>query len=172
MKNQMKFLMNRYEFEEIVFHILCYWMNKREIPRYELEIDWETFWINNCIEKFEELNTDEWWQRPDWYHYLYQTLKQKNADYSPFDDAFANFRMCETLWVSVEDGIKVRLCDKVSRVRNLQTKEPSVVWESLADTYLDIAWYLLLLYIWKYWDDFYAQTFSYDDEWWVQKNIW
>ena len=170
MKNQMKFLMNRDEFETTIFEILCGW-NNRNIHNYELEIDWEIFSINWCIDKFEELTAD--WKDPvDWFYLLYATLRKKNADYSPFDDAFANFRMCETLWVSVEDWIKVRLCDKVSRVRNLQTKEPSVVWESLADTYLDIAWYLLLLYIWKYWDEFYAQTFSYDDEWWVQKNIW
>lgn len=162
--------MNRDEFESIIYEILCGWDNKN-IHHYELEIDWEPFSIIDCIKKFEEWTECDKYNVP-WLQVLYDVLCQKNADYSPFDDAFANFRMCETLWVSVEDWIKVRLCDKVSRVRNLQTKEPSVVWESLADTYLDIAWYLLLLYIWKYWDDFYAQTFSYDDEWWVQKNIW
>lgn len=169
MKNQMKTKINSKEFINMVWDVLvnC----PRDTKRYELKIDWENFSINDCVKKFEE---HSWCKKyhADWFAILFDTLREKNADYSPFDDAFANFRMCETLWVSVEDWIKVRLCDKVSRVRNLQTKEPSVVWESLADTYLDIAWYLLLLYIWKYWDDFYAQTFSYDDEWWVQKNIW
>lgn len=147
--------MNKNQFEDIAYHILC--SSPRDTERYELKIDWEKFGINSCIDKFEELTAD--WKNPvDWFYHLYTTLRQKNSDYSPFDDAFANFRMCETLWVSVEDWIKVRLCDKVSRVRNLQTKEPSVVWESLADTYLDIAGYLTLLYIWLNWDAFMAET--------------
>lgn len=151
----MKAKINKNQFEDIAYHILC--NSPRDTEKYELKIDWEKFGINSCIDKFEELTAD--WKNPvDWFYHLYTTLRQKNSDYSPFDDAFANFRMCETLWVSVEDWIKVRLCDKVSRVRNLQTKEPSVVWESLADTYLDIAGYLTLLYIWLNWDAFMAET--------------
>lgn len=152
----MKVKLNKKEFESIAYHILC--SAPRETPRYELEIDWEKFSINGCIEKFEELVPLKERDYKDWFYTLYETLCRKNSDYSPFDDAFANFRMCETVWVSVEDGIKVRLCDKVSRVRNLQKKEPSVVWESLADTYLDIAGYLTLLYIWLYWDAFVSET--------------
>lgn len=152
----MKTKLNKNEFESIAYHILC--STPRETKRYELEIDWEKFSINGCIEKFEELTTSKERNYKDWFYILYETLCRKNSDYSPFDDAFANFRMCETVWVSVEDGIKVRLCDKVSRVRNLQEKEPSVVWESLADSYLDISWYLLLLYIWLYWDAFVSET--------------
>ena len=152
----MKAKLNKREFESITYHILCSAPNTTE--RYELEIDWEKFGINSCIKKFEELSQDKDEPILDWFTILYETLCKKNWDYSPFDDAFANFKMCETLWVSVEDWIKVRLCDKVSRVRNLQTKEPSVVWESLADTYLDIAWYLTLLYIWLNWDAFLSDT--------------
>lgn len=128
--------------------ILC--NSPRSAERYSLTIDWEAFSINDCIEKFEELSKDESWATIDWYNHLYSTLQQKNADYSKKSDAFSNFKLCNTLWVSVEDWIKVRICDKVSRIRNLQTKEPSVVWESLADTYLDLAWYLTILYIYTY----------------------
>lgn len=148
--------LNKVEFEAIAYHILC--SAPRETKRYVLEIDWEYFGINDCIKKFEELSADEDWRTPDWFNHLYKTLCKKNSDYSPYDDAYANFRMCETVWVSIEDWIKVRLCDKVSRVRNLQDKEPSVIWESLADTYLDIAGYLTLLYIWLHWDAFVAET--------------
>lgn len=154
-------VIDKNEFQAIAFDILC--SAPRETKRYELEIDWETYWINECIEKYEELSKDEEWHKPDWFYTLYNTLCQKNADYSPANDAFSNFRMCTSLWVCVDDWIKVRLCDKVSRVRNLRTKEPSVVWESLADTYLDIAGYLLLEYIWLYWDAFHAETVSLND---------
>lgn len=157
----MKQVIDKSEFEAIAFHILC--SAPRTTKRYKTEIDWEYFGINDCIEKYEELSVDESWATPDWFYKLYQTLCQKNSDYSPVNDAYANFRMCESMWVSVEDGIKVRLCDKVSRVRNLQKKEPDVVWESLADTYLDIAGYLLLLYIWVYWDSFCAETVCLND---------
>ena len=151
----MKAKLNKKDFDSMIYHILC--SSPKDKEKYELEIDWEKFGINSCIDKFEELTAD--WVNPvDWFHYLYTTLCRKNSDYSSPTDAFSNFKMCETLWVSVEDWIKVRLCDKVSRVRNLQTKEPSVVWESLADTYLDIAWYLTLLYIWLNWDAFLSDT--------------
>ena len=161
MRNQMKTKINSKEFVNIVWDVLvnC----PRNTKRYELKIDWENFSINDCIKKFEEHS----WCREyhaDWFAILFDTLKEKNADYSPFDDAFANFRMCETLWVSVEDWIKVRICDKVSRLRNLRWwRDPEVKEESLADTYLDLAWYLTLLYIWLNWDAFISETL-YEDK--------
>ena len=161
MRNQMKMKINSKEFVNIVWDVLvnC----PRDTKRYELKIDWENFSINDCVKKFEEYS----WCRKycaDWFAILFDTLREKNADYSPFDDAFANFRMCETLWVSVEDWIKVRICDKVSRLRNLRWwREPEVKEESLADTYLDLAWYLTLLYIWLNWDAFMSETL-YEDK--------
>ena len=161
MRNQMKMKINSKEFVNIVWDVLvnC----PRDTKRYELKIDWEVFSINDCIKKFEE---HSWCRKyhADWFAILFDTLREKNADYSPFDDAFANFRMCETLWVSVEDWIKVRICDKVSRLRNLRWwREPEVKEESLADTYLDLAWYLTLLYIWLNWDAFMSETL-YEDK--------
>lgn len=161
MRNQMKTKINSKEFINIVWDVLvnC----PRDTKRYELKIDWENFSINDCVKKFEEYS----WCRKyyaDWFAILFDTLREKNADYSPFDDAFANFRMCETLWISVEDWIKVRICDKVSRLRNLRWwREPEVKEESLADTYLDLAWYLTLLYIWLNWDAFMSETL-YEDK--------
>ena len=161
MRNQMKTKINSKEFINMVWDVLvnC----PRDTKRYELKIDWENFSINDCIKKFEE---HSWCRKyhADWFAILFDTLKEKNADYSPFDDAFANFRMCETLWISVEDWIKVRLCDKVSRVRNLRSwKNHSVENETIADTYLDLAWYLTLLYIWLNWDAFISETL-YEDK--------
>lgn len=132
------------EFKKAVYNILL--NTPKNDDRFELEIDWETFWIKQCVERFEELTECDKYNTP-WFNVLYETLCAKNDDYSPEEDAFANFKMCESLWVSVEDGIKVRLCDKVSRLRNLQTKEASVKWETIADTWLDIAGYLTILYI-------------------------
>lgn len=142
--------MTKDEFKDIAYHILV--SAPRNTPRYELEIDWEVFWINQCIEEYERLKQEEVWDEyvVNWFEDLYDTLCKKNSDYSAWDDAFSNFYLCRTLGVGVDEWIKVRLCDKVSRIRNLKTKEPSVVWESLADAYLDCSWYLTILYIWYY----------------------
>lgn len=128
--------------------ILC--NSPREAERFSLTIDWETFSINDCVEKFEEISECREYHA-NWFVILFDTLREKNADYSKRNDAFSNFKLCNTLWISVEDWIKVRICDKVSRIRNLRWwREPEVKEESLADTYLDLAWYLTILYIYTY----------------------
>lgn len=75
--------------------------------------------------------------------------RKKNADYSKVSDPFLNFRLSPFVGVSVERGILVRICDKISRVQNLLDQEPQVVEESIEDTLKDIINYsaILLTYI-------------------------
>lgn len=65
--------------------------------------------------------------------------EKKNNDYAGEEDPFKNFRVCEEIGLcSMSVGILVRLCDKVSRFRNLyEGKEPKVE-ESMRDTVIDI----------------------------------
>lgn len=82
------------------------------------------------------------------------TCKRKNADYAGVgggSDAFANFKMIETLShgeISAEDGFLTRMTDKLSRVISLfQTGQAQVVDESIHDTLQDLAVYSILLSI-------------------------
>lgn len=140
--------MKRDDFLWAAQEILC--NSPRDTERFSLVIDWEKFSINDCVKKFEEASRCNEYHC-NWFEILFDTLREKSTDYSPANDAFANFKLCSTFWISVEDWIKVRLCDKVSRVRNLRRwVQPAVENEPLADTYLDIAWYLTILYIYTY----------------------
>lgn len=83
-----------------------------------------------------------------------ETSRKKNADYASGDDPFQNFRLIETLTqgrTSVEDGILVRMSDKLQRVANLLTREAEVEDESLLDALSDLSNYALILRI-------YAET--------------
>jgi hypothetical protein len=74
----------------------------------------------------------------------------KTKDYATIDDPYRNFRMSESVGVSVEKGILVRMCDKLSRIGNLiESNDNSVKDESIEDTLIDIMNYsnILLCYI-------------------------
>jgi hypothetical protein len=74
----------------------------------------------------------------------------KTKDYATIDDPYRNFRMSESVGVSVEKGILVRMCDKLSRIGNLiENDHNSVKDESIEDTLIDIMNYsnILLCYI-------------------------
>ena len=78
--------------------------------------------------------------------------KRKNTDYAGANtnDAFANFRVIETLSqgrISVEQGIVTRMTDKLQRVVNLLTQDAAVKDESIADTLSDLANYAMILRI-------------------------
>lgn len=79
-----------------------------------------------------------------------ELVLKKTKDYATIDDPYRNFRMSESVGVSVEKGILVRMCDKLSRIGNLiESNDPSVKGESIEDTLIDIMNYsnILLCYI-------------------------
>jgi hypothetical protein len=76
--------------------------------------------------------------------------RAKNSDYADtVNDPYKNFRFCEQLGVcSVEQGIVVRMSDKLSRISNLLSKEAKVSDEKITDTLLDLANYSIILKLW------------------------
>lgn len=79
---------------------------------------------------------------------LVNTVSRKNADYAGTDDPFANFMLVETVTkgrISAEDGIIVRMTDKLARLANLTTAEAQVEDESFLDTAYDAAAYAVIL---------------------------
>ena len=79
------------------------------------------------------------------------TTHAKNRDYASSSDPFLNFHLIERLTggrVTTEDGILVRISDKLSRIGNLlDGHKPDVVDEKLDDTLLDLAVYAKILRI-------------------------
>ena len=79
------------------------------------------------------------------YAKVLEIAERKNADYAGNSDPFKNFKMCEQFGVSVEQGILVRVSDKMSRIGNLLGKEAQVKDESIFDTIEDAINYLAIL---------------------------
>lgn len=73
-------------------------------------------------------------------------MAKKNHDYSkngPFD----NFKVCEAFQItSAQNGILVRLGDKISRLVSISEKGSQVKDESVEDTILDVINYAVLYY--------------------------
>ena len=77
---------------------------------------------------------------------MLELTKAKNHDYAKGDDPYKNFRLVEQLEIcSVETGILVRMCDKMSRIANLIDTDAKVKDESIADTLIDMANYANLM---------------------------
>jgi hypothetical protein len=81
---------------------------------------------------------------------MHTTVCAKNKDYagnSPDEYAFANFKMSENLGVcSMEQGIIVRMSDKLSRLATFaKKKELAVKDETVWDTCADLANYSVIL---------------------------
>ena len=77
----------------------------------------------------------------------FRVMQKKNHDYASNTDPFFNLRQCEAFGLcSVEQGILVRMTDKISRLSqytkngDLQVKD-----ESVEDTLVDIINYTVLL---------------------------
>ena len=68
------------------------------------------------------------------------TLLSKNRDYG--DSAWKEPVLAPEL--SIDSAIRVRMSDKIERIRNLLDKEPEVITESLEDTVNDLGAYCLL----------------------------
>lgn len=75
-------------------------------------------------------------------------VKKKNADYAGLDDPFKNFKNSEVIGISVEQGIMVRLMDKITRISNLLKREREVKDETIQDTIVDAINYLAILKSW------------------------
>ena len=81
---------------------------------------------------------------------LYKITEAKNADYSEDRDALFNFQMVEIFdIVTTEQGILTRICDKFARTCHLIKKafKAKVKKESIDDTLLDFANYIIILLI-------------------------
>lgn len=76
---------------------------------------------------------------------MFNIMESKNHDYANAEDPFKNFKMAEMAGMSVEQGIFLRMLDKVSRISELLTKEAKVEDEKLEDTLLDLANYAIIL---------------------------
>jgi len=72
----------------------------------------------------------------------------KNQDYASSDDPFKNFRRAEMAGVSVEQGILVRLTDKLCRIGNLLEHDAAVKDERIGDTIDDMVNYAAILRAW------------------------
>src|SRR5258708_38384843 len=69
---------------------------------------------------------------------------RKNRDYANEDDAFANFRLIETLTdgkITAEMGMVVRMSDKLQRIANLVFRDNQVLDEKIEDTLFDLGIY-------------------------------
>jgi len=75
-------------------------------------------------------------------------VKGKNQDYADGNDPFQNFRMVEDAGLmTVEEGIAVRMSDKMQRIFNLLDEEAAVEDETIADTLSDLRNYANILQV-------------------------
>lgn len=82
----------------------------------------------------------------DTFNQCLEISKAKNADYAASEDPFANFRQVENLGLcSVQQGIMVRLSDKITRICNLLDRPAAVADEAVEDTIRDAINYLAIL---------------------------
>lgn len=80
-----------------------------------------------------------------------ELVRAKNADYGNPDDPFANFKDVLEDGLSVEQGIIVRMRDKLRRLSNLTSREAAVAEEKIEDTCKDLSNYALILAAWRLW---------------------
>ena len=75
---------------------------------------------------------------------------KKSSDYAKSDNPFSTFEMAKLLGMNVENGIVLRMGDKLSRIANLLKKDKIMVKdESIEDTLIDLMNYanILLVYL-------------------------
>jgi len=72
----------------------------------------------------------------------------KNSDYADGEDAFQNFKGVQNWGIcSVEQGIMVRISDKMQRISNLLKRDAVVSDEKIVDTLSDARNYLNILQV-------------------------
>ena len=74
-----------------------------------------------------------------------EILAKKGHDYSGTEDAFKNFNNATIVGVTAEQGVMVRMIDKVSRLSQLLTSQAKVKDERFEDTCQDLINYTLIL---------------------------
>ena len=80
---------------------------------------------------------------------VYDTLAKKNHDYAGEEGAFAGFeKSAKVAEVSVEQGIIVRIMDKINRIMNLLYSTNEVKNEAITDTARDLIGYSAILALW------------------------
>lgn len=80
---------------------------------------------------------------------VFDTLTKKNADYAGEDGAFSNFEeTADMAEVSVEQGLLIRIGDKISRIKTLLKRPRQVRDEKLVDTARDLVGYTAILALW------------------------
>lgn len=80
---------------------------------------------------------------------IYKLHLAKNNDYAGKIDPYRNFKYCEEMGVcSVEQGLLVRMTDKIARITNLLKTKQKVKDEKIKDTLLDLACYSVILNCW------------------------
>ena len=92
------------------------------------------------LKEFEDITTK-----------MLEVTKAKNTDYCGGNNAFKNFNIIEELTngaVTTEEGILVRMTDKISRIATLiKGKDGAVKDEKITDTLQDLANYSIILLI-------------------------
>lgn len=78
----------------------------------------------------------------------FEIVKKKNQDYAEGADPFQNFSMVENAGLmSVEEGIAVRMSDKMQRIFNLINGPATVEDEKIEDTLSDLRNYANILQV-------------------------
>ena len=76
----------------------------------------------------------------------FELMKRKNADYGGAADPFANFRMSALLGLNPEDGVLLRMQDKMARIVSFLRKgDLAVKEESWRDACVDLVNYSVIL---------------------------
>jgi len=82
-----------------------------------------------------------------------EIVEAKNSDYAQGYDPFQNFKMVEDAGLmTVEEGIAVRMSDKLQRIFNLLDEEADVDDETLEDTLSDLRNYANILQVYLNWE--------------------
>lgn len=72
-------------------------------------------------------------------------MRRKNSDYSDDRDCFGNLSLCESMNLcTTEQGILIRMSDKLRRCCSLSKRDPKVKDESFEDSLIDIINYAIL----------------------------
>lgn len=77
-----------------------------------------------------------------------EIVKKKNQDYADGENPFQNFTMVEDAGLmTTEEGLAVRMSDKMQRIFNLISSEAAVEDEKIEDTLSDLRNYANILQV-------------------------